>query len=445
MTGAQFNDILGLKAKHALYFKAGDWYHQLKMFPGVLFDANGYLIVPTKRQYDNNHDLQKKKDLHIKNGISSLRGYRKFSSSERSKISFYLKDKKSKKESVTLVPERKVARIVYNTNSWASPSGWLSKSKNKNTHEGKFGFGYDEWLFSFDSPRNNFHYGFIEGIYNGFNKHKGRIYDIQLFTIDSLTKTKYWVGKISRCQVLTDIEYNAFIAKGGNGHHSRVQQLKAIGLYSGRVKRDFKATLACVKFKKEDVKLFEPLIPIIGNSFMKTKWRYKLYDWQKDAVIKTLVNSEFVFSPSGPNGIVTVVRAKSNPPAPKEIKQLHRQIAEGLYKSLVKEFQRKNIGCDCSTGGGTYIDMVRKLKNSFVFYEIKTYRDIRKNVREAFGQLMEYAYWKCNKKIVSMIIVSDSLPDENLKGYFKFLRSNFKIPVFYQQFNLSNGKLSRLF
>lgn len=80
MTGDILNKILGLNCKHALYRSDGKWYHNLKSFPAVLFDDNGYVIFNSKEQYENHVLLQHKADLHITDGISSLVEYTYYSS-----------------------------------------------------------------------------------------------------------------------------------------------------------------------------------------------------------------------------------------------------------------------------------------------------------------------------------------------------------------------------
>mgnify|MGYP001274331356 CR=1 FL=1 len=82
MQGSVLNDLLQLGASHSLYREDGRWYHHLKMFPGVLFDKNGYIIFNSESEYLNHSGLQRKKDLHIKNGIQSLSGYQYFTASE---------------------------------------------------------------------------------------------------------------------------------------------------------------------------------------------------------------------------------------------------------------------------------------------------------------------------------------------------------------------------
>lgn len=78
MNGQALRKLLKINALHALYRADGRWYHHLKRFPGILFDNKGYVIFETEEKYLNNPFLQHKKDLHIKNGISTLVNYQNY-------------------------------------------------------------------------------------------------------------------------------------------------------------------------------------------------------------------------------------------------------------------------------------------------------------------------------------------------------------------------------
>lgn len=111
MNGKELNNILNIRAKHALYRKDGSWYHHLNDFPGVLFDSNGYLIFNSESNYLNHTKLQHSQDLHIKGGISSIDGYRTFSFEERKMI--FINIKQSADEE-TLRKIRQLEIIVRN-------------------------------------------------------------------------------------------------------------------------------------------------------------------------------------------------------------------------------------------------------------------------------------------------------------------------------------------
>lgn len=75
LSGKLLNDLWRVGAKHALYREDGKWYHHLTEFPGALFDANGYIVFQTERDYLECPYLQLGQDLNIPSGISSIPGY----------------------------------------------------------------------------------------------------------------------------------------------------------------------------------------------------------------------------------------------------------------------------------------------------------------------------------------------------------------------------------
>ena len=83
MNGKKINALLKVGVKHALYRNDGKWYHNLTQFPGALFDQDGYVIFLTEDVYKSEANLQIKEDLHVQNGIKTLKGYRLFTQEER--------------------------------------------------------------------------------------------------------------------------------------------------------------------------------------------------------------------------------------------------------------------------------------------------------------------------------------------------------------------------
>jgi|GEM_PF-3456639 len=152
----------------------------------------------------------------------------------------------------------------------------------------------------------------------------------------------------------------------------------------------------------------------------------------------------FAFSQSKSREVVKVFRKEQRFDS-KEIKQLHRLTSEALYSDLVFRFGVANVNCDCNTGNGTFIDIVHHENEKFHFYEIKTYDDIRRNIREALGQLLEYAYWNFNAAVGDLIIVSPQPADKAVKNYMASLRIKFNIPIFYQQFDSDKNRLAKRF
>lgn len=86
MTGKYLNKILLLGAEHALYREDGKWYHNLKRFPGILFDKNGYILFKNEKAYLSHPHLQVGTELHVKHGIKDLSGYIRFTEQQQKSI-----------------------------------------------------------------------------------------------------------------------------------------------------------------------------------------------------------------------------------------------------------------------------------------------------------------------------------------------------------------------
>lgn len=81
--GDYLNDLWGVGARHALYIHDGHWYHQLRKFPGALFDRNGYIKFETEEEYRNCPYLQIRKQISVPKRISSIPGYVRINPAER--------------------------------------------------------------------------------------------------------------------------------------------------------------------------------------------------------------------------------------------------------------------------------------------------------------------------------------------------------------------------
>lgn len=85
--GSYLNELWGVNAAHALYIHDGHWYHQLRRFPGALFDRSGYILFATEKEYRSCPQLSIGKQISIrKPGISAIPGYVRVVQSDDSKL-----------------------------------------------------------------------------------------------------------------------------------------------------------------------------------------------------------------------------------------------------------------------------------------------------------------------------------------------------------------------
>ena len=109
---------------------------------------------------------------------------------------------------------------------------------------------------------------------------------------------------------------------------------------------------------------------------------------------------------------------------------------EALYHRLASQFGADNVGTELASGVGTSVDLVVCRPDGYWFYEIKTAHSPRACIREALGQLLEYAFWPGAQEASRLIIVGESPIDKQGAEYLRQLKTRFSLPVDYEQISL---------
>lgn len=104
--GKYLNKLWNVGAKHALYYKCGTWFHQLRRFPGALFDAEGYVVFETEEAFRTCPHLRIRKDVGCREGIRKIPGYVRCSTGAANDI-----NQPSHPERV----EQRISRIIRDT------------------------------------------------------------------------------------------------------------------------------------------------------------------------------------------------------------------------------------------------------------------------------------------------------------------------------------------
>jgi hypothetical protein len=188
-----------------------------------------------------------------------------------------------------------ITRVTINTNGWKYPSGKLGKSNYNNTHECEFGFGFEEWLFNDrNKMKNEFgqfsNYGYLEGINKNYKKGVEKSI-IKLFTIDKVSKERYWVGEIKNWK-LVEPEESLFIIKNNpdviasmrkeltNCVDLKVPVDKAIKKFEKhllQMPQDNNKPYQLFNIKFTAFNLFNPIIKISPNDIVKKYNRFWLH------------------------------------------------------------------------------------------------------------------------------------------------------------------------
>ncbi len=347
--------------------------------------------------------------------------------------------------------EKRVARVAWNDYGYVMPSGPYGKTEHPGSHEAKYGFGHEEWLFDTSKIINGFHYGFLEPIRKEQTTYSGITYDVWLYSINGETKKRFWIGDIKNLIVIDKEEarevMQTYISNGWLAEME--EQIDAEGAKKEGLSnlKGNDIDLFNVKFKPKDVFVNDPYFELPDSHSITKQSRYSFSHFKKEYQIAIEGSEDNFGLPSfykhNDEDESPTTKTYLRQPKAVEIIYLHKAICISLTKVLRKVYGRNKVGREISAGyGANKIDIVVEDDNQFIFYEIKTYNSLKMSIREAFGQIMEYCFYPDKHKAKELIIVTHIAADNHTKTYFQHLRETFKLPIYYQSYDLEMKTLS---
>ena len=147
--------------------------------------------------------------------------------------------------------------------------------------------------------------------------------------------------------------------------------------------------------------------------------------------IETPADKQFEFRP----GIATRPSQTTSTLAERQldINLRHNVIQQQLYNHLSSQHGEQNVGAEMPNGVGGLMDVAVQTPEGLWIYEIKTSSSARGCIREAIGQLLEYALWPGAPRVVKLIIVGEGTFDDEAKTYLERLNKRFPLPISYEQ------------
>lgn len=134
------------------------------------------------------------------------------------------------------------------------------------------------------------------------------------------------------------------------------------------------------------------------------------------------------FKPKASSAIATQVRKQW------KMTLRHNKLQKVLYAQLASRFGAENVRAEFSNVGRTSVDVVVRRGRAYWFYEIKTTESARECLREALGQVLEYAFWPPGARVVNrLVVVGEAVMDDECKKYLRLLKERFSLPVEYHR------------
>ena len=111
----------------------------------------------------------------------------------------------------------------------------------------------------------------------------------------------------------------------------------------------------------------------------------------------------------------------------------HAAIQKALHDELATEFGPDHVGTELLCRAGGRIDAMVKDEAIQIVFEIKTASTARGCVREAIGQLLDYACWPSSPQINGLVVVGTPSLTADTSAYLARLNERFPIPLSYRQ------------
>lgn len=354
----------------------------------------------------------------------------------------------------TGIAGERVSRITWNTADWVLPSGPIGKSTSAGLHEADYGYGGEEWLFDASKIIEGYHYAFLEPINKQHQAFSGRTYNVHLYTIDGVSKLRYWIGMIENVEVLTSQQ--AIATKKMYMENGWLQQMKQQiddigGNPTGFISKK-PLDIFNIRFRMNDLKRegypveIEDGNPVLGYTrYAFTNFKSNMFE--QEPTVPTIAFN-FITSGAMSDDDLTDLPVKPRAAAPKPVENryLHRKMSLHLTKRLKLDYGIDKVTREHPAGfGGKKIDIVRvDSGGKKVFYELKTYSDLLASVREAVGQLLEYAVWMDQLRAEEWIIVTHLALTDPVKTYLRHINATYGLPINYQQYVYETDVLTDL-
>jgi hypothetical protein len=113
------------------------------------------------------------------------------------------------------------------------------------------------------------------------------------------------------------------------------------------------------------------------------------------------------------------------------------QLQNRLYQKLCSEYGKEPVEYE-----DEFVDIKFQVNDTVTFIEIKMELTVKRCIRLALGQLLEYTHYPSETRAQKLIVVGDAFPKIEDVTYLKQLRTIYNIPVYYSRWDWDKESLS---
>lgn len=332
-------------------------------------------------------------------------------------------------ESAGSSPPTYVARLAFNSAGWRRPANAREVTESGNTYRSAHGFGHEDWLFRDEWQLGGWRYAFVQGVNASREKllRRDRPFNLRLFTMPA-AGARCAVAEIDEVECLDDEAAAAAVAafdRAGWLSQMREEVREAGGNYKALDGSTYAPHVLNIRYRLECVRRLDAGKPIPKHDPIHRITRYGLYEvagametarstWRGRAGSTTL-----------PGGAARVRRigARHIVYSPEHIRMQEalRDRLQSIYPGCVPVFEQD------------FVDVMLRTSTELLLFEVKSQLNPLSVVREALGQLLEYAFHprrQYDLPVKLVIVGRRELEGDDLLC-FDALRRNFELPLEY--------------
>lgn len=317
-----------------------------------------------------------------------------------------------------------LARVCWNTSGWEFPSGDARNFERK-SHVKRYGFGHEEWLFNLTWKIDGWHYSFLQPVNASFRNQKGKTLDLLLYTHPPRPIGRSYVARISECQILTieESEYALKEYRQRGWLEQMIEDVDAIKGNSNILKNiDQPHNVINIKYKIDDLLRYDEKQPVNEDDYLCKLNRYRLVEIKNEIKEKIVPESEGTHKlrPTNIKEFFVSGRRSSNPN--------HNRLQNRLFELLSEKYGDQHVHMEVRG-----VDIRVNHPDLYAFLEVKSVGDPRLAIRDAIGQLLEYAYLKKWNETITpkLCIAAPGKPNDTIYQYLKLIRDQFNINIEY--------------
>lgn len=322
--------------------------------------------------------------------------------------------------------EMKLCRICWNTAGWRRPTGEAAELETGDSYVAQHGYGHEEWLFNYEWMIDGFRYGFVQPIGKFHARYAGETTSLCLYTITP-DRTRLIVGVIHKAYIPTLYEtqeiYNEFDRRGWIKQMREDCEVLNVGPFNSDGINE--GGVINIRFKPEDVEFFDPMLTVDSEHTISRNYRYHPFNW--DGEISSVV--DLIESKLNNDSKRSEQSRMRSAQAGVQYDPTHVRLQNRVYDILTSHFGDENVFYERN-----YVDLSVDMSNKFILIEIKTASTAKRCIREAIGQLLEYAHYYGKDKNYELVVMGDAPLTKESEIYLSLLQNKYNIPLFYSQY-----------